>query len=130
MRTDRPQIKSILTRCATLRCPACGQAPIFQAPFRVRHYCPSCAALFEREEGFFVGAIMINVVATEAAGLCVYLACLLIIGYNENLILMTFLPLSFILPVAFYHHSWSAWLGLDHVVERLPKYKEPDRDAM
>ena len=127
MQRGRLPLISILTRCTTLRCPACGQASIFQTPFRVRHHCNVCGALFEREEGFFVGAIMINVVTTELAGLVVYFVCLLAVGYSERLILITFLPLSLIFPVAFYHHSWSVWLSLDHLVERLPKYEMRDR---
>jgi hypothetical protein len=23
-------------------------------------------------------------------------------------------------PLAFYHHSWSLWLGFDHLIESLP----------
>lgn len=122
MRSNRPRISSVLSRCAALRCPACGHAAIFDAPFRVRHHCSSCAALFEREEGFFVGAIMINVVTTELVGLAGYFVCLLAIGYSERLILTTVLPLSLIFPAVFYHHSWSLWLSLDYVVEGLPEY--------
>ena len=123
MRTDRPRLSSLLSRCIRLRCPACGQSALFQAPFRVRHHCSSCRALFQREEGFFVGAIMINVVTTEAAGLAFYFICLLTIGYSDNLILATILPLALIFPFGFYHHSWSVWLGLDHLLEGLPKYE-------
>ncbi|HEX7957000.1 MAG TPA: hypothetical protein VF508_08665, partial [Pyrinomonadaceae bacterium] len=61
----RPAFKT-LARGAALRCPVCGARRVFQSPFRVRHHCPACLALFQREEGFFVGAIMINVVTTEA----------------------------------------------------------------
>jgi hypothetical protein len=30
--------------------------------------------------------------------------------------------MALIFPVAFYHHSWSLWLGFDFIVESLPKY--------
>jgi hypothetical protein len=31
-------------------------------------------------------------------------------------------------PVAFYHHSWSLWLGFDHLIESLPRdVKRHDR---
>jgi len=30
--------------------------------------------------------------------------------------------MALIFPVAFYHHSWSLWLGFDFLVESLPKY--------
>ncbi len=123
MREGRPQLVRLLTRCVTLRCPVCGQSAIFQAPFRVRHHCPPCRALFEREEGFFVGAILINVVTTESVILIVYFACLLTVSFSDNLLLTILLPVALIFPLVFYHHSWSVWLSFDHLVERLPKYE-------
>ena len=123
MREDRPPLISLLARCTTLRCPVCGRPSIFQSPFRVRRYCPSCRALFEREEGFFVGALTINVVTTELVILTAYLVCLLTAGFSDRLILTTLLPIAIIFPVGFYHHSWSVWLNLDHLVEGLPKYE-------
>jgi len=120
---------SLLIRCVTLHCPVCGLSIIFQSPFRVRHHCPSCQALFEREEGFFVGAIAINLVTTELAVLAVYFVCLLAGSFNDGLILTILLPIVLIFPVVFYHHSWSVWLCLDHLVERLPKYERRGRGS-
>jgi len=117
---------SVLARCARLCCPACGRSSIFQSPFRVRHHCASCRALYAREDGFFVGALMINVVTAEVAGLVFYFACLLTIGHSDRLFLTTMLPLSVVLAVGFYHHSWSLWLSLDYAVEGLPEYGERD----
>ncbi len=64
---------------------------------------------------------MVNVVTTEVAGLVFYFACLLIFGYSDRLVLFTFLPLTLIFPVAFYHHSWSVWLSFDYLIEGLPQ---------
>jgi uncharacterized protein (DUF983 family) len=108
-----------LIRCIRLRCPACGRLPVFVAPFKRRRSCPSCGAQFDREEGYFVGAIMINVVGTEVALLAAYLICLSTVGFGERLILTFFLPMGLILPVAFYHHSWSVWLSLNHWIDSL-----------
>lgn len=69
---------------------------------------------------------MFNVVTTELVGLAFYFVCLLTVGFSDRLILLTFLPLALILPAAFYHHSWSVWLTLDHLVEGLPKYAGPE----
>lgn len=122
MQKGRPKVFVTLARAARLRCPACGRSSVFKAPFRIRHHCPDCAALFQREAGFFVGAIMVNMVVTETAALAFYFAALQTVGFSEGLIFTVALPLAFVLPVLFYHHSWSLWLGFDHVVERLPKY--------
>jgi hypothetical protein len=80
-----------------------------------------CGALFKREEGFFVGAISVNVVTTELVILATYLVCLPWIGsfYQQVLVILFILALLF--PLAFYHHSWSLWLTLDHFVETLPR---------
>ena len=121
------RISDTLSRGVRLRCPACGRASIFEAPFRRRHGCPACGVSFEREEGYFVGAISINLVTTEAALLVVYLVCLLTVGFNEGLIFTVLLPVGLLFPVAFYHHSWGAWLAFDHFIEPLPKISERRR---
>ncbi|HEU4797157.1 MAG TPA: hypothetical protein VFT02_16100 [Pyrinomonadaceae bacterium] len=122
MKTDLEQIKRVLGRCLRLLCPACGKERIVVAPFRIRHHCPVCMALFKREEGFFVGAILANVVTTEFAILLVCFFCLLILGANYESVLVVLFIMALVFPVAFYHHSWSLWLGFDYIVESLPKY--------
>ncbi|MCA1850761.1 MAG: DUF983 domain-containing protein, partial [Acidobacteria bacterium] len=104
-----------------LCCPACGRAGVFQSPFRVREACPACGAVFQREEGFFVGAIMLNVVTTEAAVLAAAGLCLLTLGGRDALMLWLLFAVALLFPVAFYHHSWSLWLAADHLVEGLPR---------
>jgi len=107
-------------RGARLCCPACGGARVFQSPFRIRHHCPACGAVFQREEGFFVGAIMLNVVTTEAAVMAAAGLCLLLFPGRAALLLGLLFAVAFLFPVVFYHHSWSLWLAGDHLVEGLP----------
>ena len=71
--------------------------------------------MFNREEGFFVGAILVNVVTTELAILSVYLFCLPIISNNTQLVLTILFIVALAFPVTFYHHSWSIWLSFDHL---------------
>ena len=118
---DRRSVTEILPRCLGLRCPACGLSSIVRRPFQIKHHCTSCGALFKREDGFFVGAIMANVVTTEMAILVVYLAILPVPGFDYRWMLTTLFTVALLFPVAFYHHSWSIWLSLDHLVESLPK---------
>ena len=119
---SRP-VFSTLARGARLCCPVCGRASVFQTPFRVRPLCPACGALFQREEGFFVGAIMLNVVTTEAAVMTAAGLCLLLLPGRDALLLWLLFAVALIFPVAFYHHAWSLWLAGDHLVEGLPKSK-------
>ena len=124
MKRERPSIIATLLRSLRLRCPVCGEASIVQRPFKIKHHCPACNALFMREEGFFVGAILINVMTTEMTILIIYLVSLVILGFNYQLVLTVLFIAALLFPVAFYHHSWSIWLGFDHIVESLPKNVE------
>jgi uncharacterized protein (DUF983 family) len=124
MKRKQPSIIATLLRCLRLRCPVCGGASIIRRPFRIKHHCPACDALFMREEGFFVGAILVNVVTTEIVILLIYLISLLFISSHYQLILTILFISALLFPVAFYHHSWSIWLGFDHLIEGLSKNKK------
>lgn len=114
-------IRKVLGRCLALRCPACGQSSIVKRPFKIKDHCSACGVSFKREEGFFVGAILANVVTTEFVILVVYVISLPIIGLNDQIVLATLFVIAVLFPIAFYHHSWSFWLGFDHLVESLPR---------
>jgi len=113
-------IMATLARCLKLQCPVCGRASIVQRPFNLKRRCDSCAAVFKREEGFFVGAIMANVVATEVFILITYLACLLFTNLRDQWMLTILFAIAVAFPLAFYHHAWALWLGMDHLIEGLP----------
>lgn len=122
MKADSRSIVTVLSRALRLRCPVCGQSSIARSPFRIRHHCPDCRALFKREEGFFVGAILANVLTTEAVILLVCFIWLMVVGSSYEAVLVGLFVVALLFPVAFYHHSWSLWLGFDHLIEGLPKY--------
>ena len=120
MKRDPRTIALTLGRCLKLQCPACGRATVFGRPFILKARCAACGVIFKREEGFFVGAIMANVVATEILILVVYFLCLLLTNLDEQKMLTTLFVVGITFPLVFYHHSWSLWLGLDHLLEGLP----------
>jgi uncharacterized protein (DUF983 family) len=122
MTAGRRSIGKTLLRSLRLSCPACGESSIVQAPFHIKHYCPNCKALFKREQGFFVGAILANVVTTEILIMLAYGACLVIIPHHDQLMLSILFGVGVTFPILFYHHSWSFWLGFDYLIESLPKH--------
>lgn len=83
----------------------------------MRLRCPACGLTFEREPGYFVGAIYLNYAAT---------ALLAILGYfvvhawlappvtRELLLWGAFVVL---FPLWFYRYSKCLWLSLDHLVD-------------
>jgi uncharacterized protein (DUF983 family) len=124
VKRDRGSIASVLSRSLRLKCPVCGRASIVGRPFNIKHQCSSCNALFKREDGFFVGAILANVVVTEFVIIAVYLLGLAILASRYQLILGVLFVIAIVFPVAFYHHSWSLWLGFDQLIEGLPQAGE------
>ena len=107
-----------------LKCPACGTSSIVRKPFHIKHHCDICHALFKREEGFFVGAILMNVVVSELIILVVCFLALLLLGADYDDVLIVLFVVGILFPVLFFHHSWSLWLAFDYLVESLPKYEK------
>ncbi|HEU4391344.1 MAG TPA: DUF983 domain-containing protein [Blastocatellia bacterium] len=124
--TDQRSITTTFLRCTRLACPVCGLSSIFERPFRIRHHCRSCYALFKREEGFFVGAVAVNLVTTEIVVLAVYLIWLFSVSGRYEAMITVLLLTALLFPALFYHHSWGLWLSFDYLIESLPKYVDED----
>ena len=114
----------MLIRGLKLRCPDCGEASIYQSLTRVRHHCPNCGLVFQREQGYFIGAIYVNVIATESLLFTALVASLFLAPSGDAVIYEVFLVLAVVLPLLFFRHSRSLWLCFDHffdpVKERVP----------
>ncbi len=67
-----------------------------------------------------MGAILTNVVITEIVILAIYLLSLGLFSNHDQSLLVVLFTVAIIFPLAFYHHSWSFWLGFDHLIEALP----------
>ena len=124
MKVDRRTLMQAASRLVRLRCPACGLRSILRRPFQIHDSCPSCEVSFKREEGFFVGAIMANVVTTELVILAAYLLSIPFIAEHQQMVFTVLFALAVVFPLAYYHYSWSLWLTLDHLIESLPASRQ------
>ncbi len=100
-----------------LLCPRCGAAPVFAGPFRVRERCPACGLVFEREPGYFVGAIYLNYGATALIMIPGYFALDAWLGLAVGLQLFLWGTFAVGFPLWFFRYSKSLWLSLDHLVD-------------
>ena len=71
-----------------------------------------------------MGAILINVIATEAVIVLAYLISIPVMTFDSQHVLWFLFVIAILFPIAFYHHSWSIWLGFDNFVEGLPNQDE------
>ena len=81
--------------------------------------CPVCGWRYEREEGYWTGAIAVNLVVTELliALIAVPLAVWLALNNQPITLLVAIgLPIPFILPLIFFRHAKSFWMSIDFMV--------------
>jgi len=104
----------LLTRALQLRCPRCGAASLFSGLFTMSSHCRTCGLVFEREPGYFLGAIYINYAITVAIMLAGFFW--LEYGIKVPLVYQIFIWSGFgvAFPLLFYRYSKSLWLGLDY----------------
>jgi uncharacterized protein (DUF983 family) len=102
----------LLKRALLLRCPRCGRGKLFRRWFTMYDHCSYCNWRFEREEGYWTGAIAVNLVVTEllVAAFVIPLAAM------QTPLLPLFaigIPATILLPFLFYRHSKSVWMTID-----------------
>ena len=78
--------------------------------------CPHCNLKFEREQGYFVGAIYINYAATIAVAVPGFFILDAFTNLSINHQLAIWVPFAVIFPLVFFHHARSLWLALDHLI--------------
>jgi ABC-2 type transport system ATP-binding protein len=88
---------------------------MFQGLFRMLPECPACGLKFEREQGYFLGAIYINYAATVLCMLVGFFA----LDYFAHLALtyqmIAWSSFGVVFPTLFYRYSKSLWLCLDYL---------------
>ena len=104
----------LLKRGLHQRCPVCGRGKIFKGWFKTYELCPACNFAFEREPGYYTGAMAINLVVSELliAAIAVPLAASQSVSVTTLIALGATLP--FLLPLLFYRPTKSLWMSLDH----------------
>ena len=111
------RIARSLARGLRLRCPRCGHAPIFRGWFTLRAACPLCGLKFEREPGYFVGAIYLNYAATVLVALPGYFILDYLVGLSLGRQLLLWGAFCVLFPLWFFRYSKSLWLALDYFID-------------
>lgn len=115
----------ILARSLRLRCPRCGRGPVLSGGFSTNDDCPVCGLRFQREEGYWTGAIYVNLITTQflIVGGLFALMFLTDLSLWAQIAILAALGLFF--PIFFYPVSKSIWLGMDHFFTDKPTPHAP-----
>jgi uncharacterized protein (DUF983 family) len=105
-----------LTRGVLMRCPVCGQKGIFASFFTIEETCPGCGLVFEREDGYWLGAMIVDMALVIVAFFVVFA-----IGIGLTWpdvpwtpLLIVTLVVNLIVPIVAYPWSMTTWMGLHH----------------
>ncbi len=90
---------------------------MFLGLFKMHAECPDCHLKFEREHGFFVGAIYLNYAATVAIAIPGYFVLDYFTEMTLTQQLVLWIAFGTLFPIFFFRYSRSLWLGLDAIFD-------------
>jgi hypothetical protein len=89
--------------------------------------CPACGLVFEREPGYFVGAIYLNYGATVLTAIAGYFVLWTWLDLDTRTQLLIWGTFAVLFPLWFFRYSKSIWLSIDHLVDPRDARPEPPR---
>lgn len=118
--SQMPSPWRLLARGITRRCARCGSGRLFRRWLLMVDDCPRCGYHFEREAGFFLGALVVNIALTELS-----IVALLVIGFALTLPdppLWTLsgigMALGLLVPIVSYPFTKTTWTAIDMIMRR------------
>jgi uncharacterized protein (DUF983 family) len=112
----RPSFPLIVRRAAHWRCPNCGRGQLFRGVFRMRQNCAECGLSYFPEQGYYLGAMIINYAATTSVVVTIFLLSLLFRDFttlSTNSKITLWIAFAICLSLLFVRHAYSFWLGSD-----------------
>jgi uncharacterized protein (DUF983 family) len=122
----RPPLSQIVRRAGQLHCPYCGRGGLFRGVFRMYSRCPECGLSYFPEQGYYLGAMIINYAATTACVVTIYLVSLLFPDFTTlsiNMKILLWMIFAVLLSLLLVRHAYSFWLGLDFWIK--PRRPDP-----
>jgi uncharacterized protein (DUF983 family) len=105
----------MLGRALLRRCPRCGRKGIFNGWFNLPAACPRCGLALEREEGYWLGAMAVNLGITEVLFAALLVTWTVLAWPDVPWVWLTVagLALNAIVPIVFYPISKTIFLAID-----------------
>ncbi|WP_437193610.1 DUF983 domain-containing protein [Planctomicrobium sp. SH527] len=127
---SRPTGTTITVRALKLRCPRCGEGPIFRGFFRMHDQCERCHFNFQREPGYYLGAIYMNYGMTSLISTASYLIGRFYFQIPAQQLVIPLVLFCVGFPLVMFRHSRALWLALDcrvdqSVLEETPEAASP-----
>ncbi|HEY6568284.1 MAG TPA: DUF983 domain-containing protein [Actinomycetota bacterium] len=112
------------------RCPRCAERDTFTSWFHMRLECPRCRWRFEKEEGGYLGAMVLNYSVAIAAWIVMLVVALILTVPKVPVapLVIASIAVLVIVPLWFFPRSKMMWAAVEYLVLRSdPDYRAPVR---
>ena len=101
-----------------LRCPQCRRGALFKgrSGFAMNERCPVCGLKFDRGNGYYIGALGLNLVLAETVATALWLPLAVDQSVPINDAYAVGIGASVGLPILGFHHTRSLWIALDRLL--------------
>lgn len=111
-----PGTPTLFWRGATKRCPRCGSGHLFRRYFTLKDDCPRCGLHFEREDGYWTGALAVNIAIVMAIFIVTFVVIMVLtvpdVPVGASLAILV--PVMVFGPIVFYPFSKTLWMSIDY----------------
>ena len=114
---ERARLGEVASRCGAPPLSPLRRGKVFGRLNRMAEACSCCGLSFEREAGYFVGAIYLNYGVTVLLALAGYFLLEVWLSPPVGWQVWLWSAFAVVFPIWFYRYSKALWLGLDHLVD-------------
>lgn len=101
-----------------LRCPRCGRGQLFVRTFgfTLHERCPICGLKFDRGDGYFTGALALNLLLAEVVATALWLPLAVDPRVPIATVYLVGVLASVGLPILGFRHTRAIWIALDRLI--------------
>ena|SRR5687767_15169460 len=100
-----------------LRCPICGMGRIFKKFIDMAPACEVCGYVYEREQGYFLVAMVINYGVTVLAVMAGWIVLEFVLKASSVRLGWGLAIIAIAFPICFYPYSKALWMAIDVLVD-------------
>ena len=117
-------------RALKLKCPRCGQGPLFKNLITMHERCPNCSLQYERAPGYFLGSTYLNYGFMAISTMSAYFALHYGANFSNDVLRFPLLAYCIIMPLFLFRYARSWWLAMDCYCDPIGfgRQSEPDHE--
>jgi uncharacterized protein (DUF983 family) len=96
------------------RCPVCFDGKIFKGIYSMNEKCPNCGNIFEKESGYFIGAMLASYFLAILLIIPTLGLCLFILNLDLSISLFIGLTQLVMMQVLLFRYSRIIWIQIEH----------------